>query len=188
MALDNVFASATNEDTRRGAQAAALDSVLGGSAKEVADALQNIHAASVKARKAIPWTQKLGEDATKLHLDFFAGRPVYDPTETRLEKTFHLNQGSYGRGIAITVRDDGTMKIEQQNMNYKLVGDRVHYIAAVPNTDRKTVYDGPVDAAKAQEEIGKFLSVAMEETARQKLQTALANIKPASGNSPAPRV
>ncbi len=122
------------------------------------------------------------------------GRFLFEGYERRtadgsnVEKTVVLNQGgNYGRGVALTFRDDGTMKIAQQNTHYVLTTDPVRYYGARQVTDSVPVYEGPVDAGAAREQIGIYLAHALEEAPRQKLQAAVANIAPATVSSPSYR-
>ncbi|HTK84337.1 MAG TPA: hypothetical protein VL625_04560 [Patescibacteria group bacterium] len=183
MALEKIFASATDEDKRREGQKAELDRVIAERGGEIVTDLKNIHTASKAARKA---SRFLSDDATELRISLTEYVAGLDEKEERLEKTYFLGNTNYGRGISITFRDNGTMKIEQQNKHYVPAQYKNGDPAAILKTDRNVVYDGAIDADRAQKEIGVFVSQAMHESARQKLQTALAAITPASGSSPRP--
>jgi hypothetical protein len=188
MALDKVFASASDEDARRAQQASNLDSVIAGPAQEIANALKDIGAAAEAARKALPLRKILSDDATQLHIALYEGRARSDAANERLEKTFYLGNQNYGHSINVTFRDNGTMKIEQELKHYVPATDKYGNVSAIFKTDKRQVYDGAIDVGQAQKEIGVFLSLAMKDGARQKLQTALAAITPSSGSSPRPQV
>jgi hypothetical protein len=189
MALEKIFTSATDEDKRREGQKAELDRIIAGQGSEIVAALKNIHAASKAARKAMPWYQFMSEDALALDVLFAELVAKPDAKDERLEKAYFLGYGDReGRGVKVILRDNGTMKIEQQNTRYVPAQYKNGDPAAILKTDRNVVYDGAIDADRAQREIGVFVSQALHESARQKLQTALAAITPASGNSPRPQV
>lgn len=185
MALDKIFSSAADEDKRRDDRKAELDRVIAEQGNEIVADLKNIHAASTKARKTIPLYKFMSEDALALDILFaeFVAKP--DAKDERLEKTYFLGYGDReGHSIGITFRDNGTMKIEHQNKHYVPAQYSNGDPAAILKTDRNVAYDGAINTEQAQKEIGVFVSQALHESARQKLQTALATITPASGSPP----
>ena len=185
-ALEQVFTSATNEDARRAQQSAALDKVLTGPAAEIIALMKNIGTAAEQQRKSFPLLRRLSDDAMAFYIKSAEFYPHRNDNDDGVEKTFRLNQGQYGRGVAITFRNDGTMKIAQENKHYVLTTDPVRYYGARLVTDSNEVFDDNIDPAEARKQIGVFLALAMEETPRQKLQAAVANITPATG-APSPR-
>jgi hypothetical protein len=184
--LDKVFESATSEDARRKQQEAALKTFLAGPAADTIALLKNINAASNAIGKAQGIWGRMSEEGSKYYMRLLDGAERRSEDGSHVAKKIVLDQGHLGHGIAFTFRDDGTVKIEQQETNFRLVSDGTRYGSREVITGTEA-YDGPFDAAKAQEQIGIFLGIAFEEQRRLKLQTAVANLTPAS-NGPRPQV
>jgi hypothetical protein len=185
--LDRVFTSAASEDSRRRQQEAALKTFLAGPAFATVALLKNINDASNALGKAQGIFGRWGEEGSKYYMRLRDGAERRGEDGSHVEKKMILDQGHLGRGIAFTFRDDGTVKIEQQETNMKLVSDGSRYGAREVTTGAE-VYDGPFDAAIASEQIGVYLGIALEEKQRAKLQAAVANLTPVSGSSPRPDI
>jgi len=181
-ALEQVFTSASNEDARRAEQSRALKALVTGPAGGIVTLLGNINSAADTIRKSHGVLGRFGDEGMKFYMKLFEGAARRTADDAHSEKTIVLNQGgNLGRGVAFTFRDDGTMKIAQQNTHYVLTSDPVRYYGTRQVTDSVTAYEGPVDAAEAREQIGIYLAHALEEQPRRKLQAAVANITPATG-------
>ena len=79
-ALEQVFTSATNEDSRRAQQSAALDTVLSGPAAEIITLMKNINTAADTIRKSHGLVGRFGDEGMKFYMKLFEGyeRPTAD--------------------------------------------------------------------------------------------------------------